>query len=477
MQCQTPSKRISKDNTQSSPNISSLAKKQTQLNKLIYSSQKGRLLNQDDEITIKQEADKKKEFRVTQRSKDKYGKSVFTSIQANNLVRENITKGGKKIIRIILSGNAILKHNHVKIRASRMIIDGGEIGALMGRVRVFDAKNKIKLYSNGARYNRKEQLLSLSQKPILQRRTKKGIFQITSENMQYYISKKVFELNKNVQVHYGDTNLLGDQGTFFVEQQKLILQKNPTIITKNMYLMAGHAEYASKKQSFVLRDKPTLYWNHNIQSGGGWKEKPNSKNERPQNASKGPTPSNLTILTAQNMRYSFLKKKKKYLEASGNVIATQPNMRMAANRLRFFGSKMENITASGDVHFIDQENKIEYRAQNMTLNNQTKKFTLYKNAWLYFYEEGQNAPSIISGGLIERDFQKRQILLQSNVQIQQKDYQAFAEIAQYYQNAGLMVLEGNPGLKKDNSFIRSEKIFIYQRKNRILFHNRIQGAL
>ena len=480
--CQSSQKRTGKPSDKNA-----LSPDQVKLQRLLHATTNEYISDTTNETSTKKTTNlnsSKKRHKITNNHNDRYGRPVFSSISADNLLHEKITKNGRTITRLTLTGNTILKHNHLRIRAKRIIIEGGEIGTMTGGVHIYDTQNKINIYAMEAHYNQKEQLLRLIKNPYLQRYSNKKRFYLTCQRMLYYIANKRFKLNKDVRGSYGEHNLLGDEGVYDAEQYKLTLKDKPVIITKDMYLIAKHLSYSEKKHFIQLENKAVLYWRdngNNLSYATGRKtasSKAKRKSTKPIyiNNSKKLISDKLTIVTANSMQYNFSKGKANFLEANGNVIATQTNTWMSAKHLRFSGPQMRDIVAKGGVHMIDHEYKVEYQAENMHFDNQAQKFTLRKDVWLSFYNEKDSTPTVFSGGIIERDIKKKQIMMQSHVQLRQKNYHAFAEIGHYYESKELIVLEGNPGLQRGHSFLRSEKIFIYPQKDHILFHNRIQGA-
>ncbi|MEQ9362859.1 MAG: hypothetical protein RIF32_01370, partial [Leptospirales bacterium] len=95
-----------------------------------------------------------------------------------------------------------------------------------------------------------------------------------------------------------------------------------------------------------------------------------------------------------------------------------------------------------------------------------------------FYKKGTDeVEATLRGAVIQRDFAAESTAAWGGVEIERENFLATGEIATYYEDAEVIVLEGDPGLKDGASFVRCEKILFYPEKNRILLYNRIRGYL
>ena len=415
---------------------------------------------------------------INEKHSDKYGQPVTIRISAANLERKRIAQNGTAIVRFILTGQAHLQHNHINIYAAKIVLDNTGIGTIKGRVHIYDRQSKAHIYANGAHYDRKAQLLQMKNKPYLIRRNQTEPFLVSCENIKYYIAAKRVELQGDVRAHHGPRDLLGDRGVYQIEARQLKLEKGPLAISESMYLIGSQLNYQEAKGQIEFTGEPVLYWQRDLRPAANIKPS-TSRSKLPASQADAEMPKQ-SILSADVIQYHF----SKYLEAHGNVIVTQKNMRLTTSRLRFFGTQMRHVSASDGVHMIDHERRVEYKARDMFFDAQKQTFSLRHNAWFLFYannNEEDNVPTVLSAGFIKRDLQKKEILMQSRVQLRQKNYSASSEIARYYEDRELIIMEGNPALRRANSStsLQAEKIFIYPRQNqeRILFHNRIRGTL
>ena len=138
--------------------------------------------------------------------------------------------------------------------------------------------------------------------------------------------------------------------------------------------------------------------------------------------------------------------------------------------------------------------KMELEAQKLQYEDKLQKLILKEKALLSFYKNNNKSsssqedaqiqedaqsqdeiPTRLRGEYIERDFAKKRTQAQGKVQLSQRAYQAFAELATYDEDAELVTMQGNPGVYRNNTFIRAEKIFVYPQKEHIIFQNRVRG--
>ena len=76
-----------------------------------------------------------------------------------------------------------------------------------------------------------------------------------------------------------------------------------------------------------------------------------------------PKQKNFSILTADKLRYYYAGP----VEAQGNVVLTQPDLRFQASYLRLSGKELRDISAKGDIYAIDYERKNGIGSSKITI--------------------------------------------------------------------------------------------------------------
>ena len=104
---------------------------------------------------------------IVNNAPDRRGRPVTTTFSGFELIRENVLRDGRQVTRVTIRGNARIRHGGVDIRASRMAIEDGRFGTLIGAVQVHDLESGTRIYGANATYNRDEQIVHMEGDPYM----------------------------------------------------------------------------------------------------------------------------------------------------------------------------------------------------------------------------------------------------------------------------------------------------------------------
>ncbi len=427
------------------------------------------------------------------RRPDHKGRRLISRLQAGQMIRETFVVNGKTQQRISLTGGAVIYHGPTRIRASRIVIKNGDYGTFQGGVEIYDAVSKITLYAKKAYYDRNRQLVRLQGKPYFKKNYGKlgKVLLVSCQSIDHFLQEKRSQFKEKLHVSFADMDAFADEASYLEVEQTLTLKKNPVIIGKGSYFTGEELVYQAQvnKQFFELKKHAIayLYEKYNRRIGhisrtssnermrANENQKKNSLKIKTSQAKQVIQSNQQTVLTADRLRYFTAKH---VIHANGNVFLSKDEMRLSTGDLRLFGTNLQDVSAQDGVQMIDRKRKLKIKAKKMDYDDQKQKLLLQDEAYISFYSlSEQEVPTSLSASWIERDLQKKQTTAQGQVIFSQKQYRAQGEIANYDEDAQVIIMKGSPGVYNKGLFMEAEKIFIYPEKERILFHNQVRSSI
>ncbi|MCR9144523.1 MAG: hypothetical protein NXI24_19955 [bacterium] len=461
---------------------------------------------------------------------DKKGRRVSTSFSGYELIREVIEDDlGLTTVRITIRGNATIRHENVLITANRMVIEDGTRGKLEGAVKIYDRSSGLRVYAARADYDRDEQMVELSGRPYLtvkQGRNKPTL--VTCTKITRDLEAKESVLDGDVRIHHDAWSILGDRGVYYDDENRVVLEANPFLFGKDQFLSGDRLIYEVEDRR-VLLDGQIAFLSNNgggigpddaekddddggedgrppgleeyVRLGGslpvfgGDSDEANANDTNKanpggaRNQTAGGTEEadgendaavqELTALTADRIIHSFPADEEATTEVEGQVMMTRgESLEVRTPALVALGRDFHTIHTEQGVEMRDRSQDMFVRADVMDYQRDEELLRLEGDPEIEFYKKGTDeVEATLRGAVIQRDFAAENTSAWGGVEIERENLLATGEIATFYEDADVIVLEGDPGLKDGASSVRCEKILFYPEKNRILLYNRIRGYL
>lgn len=424
---------------------------------------------------------------------DAKDRPLITSFYGNELIREKVKEDGVEKIRLTLRGRATIKHGQITLIASRIALVGGNKGRLSGGVTVIDKENGVTLKSSTATYDRDQQKVILPGSPMILVR-KKGEKQVTvtTTRIRHDLAERVSILESDVRIFQEDLVMLGDHGVHNSRESRFILEKNPVAIGPGTYLAGERVEYNTSRKEIRMEGQIAMYSSKGEPEQR--KEPPGKEmpipvtefarrggklEDRNEDDSSDRSLQGAYILSANAIfYYPGSGGREPRLRVVGNVLMTRSDFRLEAPVLESEGKGFDMIVANEGANMEDKTQGINARSDIMRYNRKNERLRLEKNARIDFFDkETGKQNGFLTGAVIDADLKTEKTVARGDVQISRDDYKAVGEVASYDSASDIVVVEGNPGLLKGDSIVRSEKILIYPEKDRVLLMNGIRGSI
>lgn len=452
---------------------------------------------------------------ITSTRPDKKGRRVSTAFSGYELIREVIEDDlGLTTVRITIRGNATIRHENVLITANRMVIEDGARGVLEGAVRIYDQSSGLRVYAARADYDRDEQLVNLTGQPYLtvqQGKNKPTL--VTCTKISRDLAAKESTLDGDVRIHHDAWSILGDQGVYYDEDNRVVLEKNPFLFGRDQFLSGDRLIYEVEDRRVVL-DGQIAFLSHAAgptadpnagdddasdeddvppdleeyaRRGGSIAVYESGANAATGASSKDPgdeiaeetATAPVTVMTAKKIVHSFPADEEATTEVVGDVLMTRGEaLEIRTPHLIALGQDFHTVHTEQGVEMLDRSQNMFVRADVMDYQKEEELLRLEGDPEIEFYKKGTDQiEATLRGAVIQRDFAAESTSAWGGVEIERENMLATGEIATFYEDADVIVLEGDPALKDGASFVRCEKILFYPEKNRILLYNRIRGYL
>lgn len=436
---------------------------------------------------------------------DKKGRRVSTAFSGYELIREVIEDDlGITTVRITIRGNATIRHENVLITANRMVIEDGSRGKLEGGVRIYDRSSGLRVYAARADYDRDEQIIHLSGRPYLtvkQGRNKPTL--VTCTKITRDLEAKESVLDGDVRIHHDGWSILGDRGVYYDEESRVVLEANPFLFGRAQFLSGDRLIYEVEDRRVLLdgqvtflsrsADGPRGISENNSEAGdpaeltgleeyvrrGGSVSSDTADSSAGIDGEDEPKIVPVTAMTAERIIHHFPTDEEASTEVTGEVLMTRGDaLEIRTPHLVALGQDFHTIHTEQGVEMRDLSQNMFVRADVMDYQKDEELLRLEGDPEIEFYKKGTDeVEATLRGAVIQRDFAAESTSAWGGVEIERENYLATGEIATFYEDADVIVLEGDPGLKDGASFVRCEKILFYPEKNRILLYNRIRGYL
>ncbi len=434
---------------------------------------------------------------IVDESPDKRGRKVRTSFSGYELIREiKEDEFGIKTTIITIRGNATIRHEKVLITASKMTVVDGVRGELVGNVRIYDRESGLRVYAARADYDRDEQLVNLSGSPHLtvQQEGQKPTL-VTCTKIVRDLAAKTATLDGDVRIHHDSWTVIGDAAVYYDQENRVVVKDNPLLFGERQFLSGDQITYNVKERTAFLEGRTTYIsggdGDDNVfgdvatgpppgleeytRKGGNIDRPAPSENDGEDGEVKDAGP---FYLTADQIQHSFPRGEEPTTEVRGNVLMTRgESLVIETPYLVALGRDFHTIHTEEGVQMTDRERGMYVEAGVMDYQSNEEMLRLEGNPFIDFLKKDGTVEATLSGAVIERDFADGSTSAWGDVRIERERYTATGEMATFYEDADVIVLEGEPGLEDGPSKIRAEKILFYPEKNRVLLYNRIRGYL
>lgn len=427
---------------------------------------------------------------------DRLGRAVTTVFSGYELIREVVEKDGLEVTRLTIRGAASIRHDQVLIQADRMVIEDGRYGRLDGAVRFTDRKSGARLFAARAEYFRDEQRAVLSGDPYILTRAagEGGVTLVSCRGIVRDLAARTTTLDGDVRVIQDTFSMSGDRAVFTDDDRTLTVESNPLLFGRNVFLTGDRLIYETAERRIKL-DGRVIYMSRTAPASRA--EAPTGPPDleqfareggRSASASEGETAEDEraandvdlpSTLSGESLVHEFPREGPARTSMHGAVLLTRgEGLRLAAPEITAYGRDFALLHVDQGVDMLDRERGVQVRARVLDFDRKAELLRLEGEPEIAFLDRQTNEPrATLRGAVIERDFQSGATLAWGQVEIERDAYRAVGEMASYYEDQGVIVLEGNPGLRGAGNGVYAEKILFYPEKNRILLYNRIRGYL
>lgn len=469
---------------------------------------------------------------MTDNSATERRKGVPTQFYAAELVREPVVIDGRPGFRMILRGDATIVHDGTTLKAPLIYLDPGNEGRLLGGVTITDSKQGLILRAESGNYSRAKEFVSIEGLPRIEIRQGSGKPVIVTTNLlRRDLAEKKSYLDGDVRMHGERWSLLADRGVLSDDTGIMVLEKEPVLIGRDIYMSGGNIEYQSKEKKVVLKDRPfarlimversetesaaqeswqktlrpeTLAYLKTLPPGTDPKTLPpemqeelrraSEEEQRQERQKKEPLSPSSSIakeadqkaafyerripydLSAGRIEYHFSEKGEAYL--LGGVKITSTTRSLYGEQFRLSGAGLSIIEADRGVKMIDRKEKMEINARLMRYD--TKKRWLWLSGSPVVELKEKNGPGIrarLEAAVIERDMEKEITLARGSVHLKRKAEEAIAEIAVFREKEQKMDLTGRPFLLRGGVWVRCKKIQMLSDPDRVIFEEDLSGGV
>lgn len=432
---------------------------------------------------------------VAETRPDRLGRAVTTVFSGYELIREVVEKDGLEVTRLTIRGAASIRHDQVLIQADRMVIEDGRYGRLDGAVRFTDRKSGARLFAARAEYFRDEQRAVLSGEPyIITRAGDQGATLVSCRGIVRDLAARTTTLDGDVRVHQDSFSMNGDRAVFTDEDRTLTVESNPLLFGRNVFLTGDRLVYETADRRIKL-DGRVIYMSltsparrdeapagapdlEQFAREGGRSAEPADAEAAEEDAAANDVDLPST-LSGASLVHEFPREGLARTSMRGDVLLTRGEaLRLAAPEITAYGRDFALLHVDQGVEMLDRERGVQVRARVLDFDRKEELLRLEGEPEIAFLDRQTAEPrATLRGAVIERDFRSGSTLAWGQVEIERDAYRAVGEMASYYEDQGVIILEGNPGLRGAGNGVYAEKILFYPEKNRILLYNRIRGYL
>lgn len=432
---------------------------------------------------------------IVDRRPDSRGRPVRTFFSGSELIREKVIINGAPTVRISIRGGAVLRHNDVTISAPAIVLDGGVYGRCLGGVIIRDRKNGLLIRAKKADYNRSEQKLWLKGNPYMIIKKKKGEKPtvITARELSRDIGEGRSLMKGDVRIIKGGWTLLADDAVYRDREDDILVERDPIVLGNESYITGEKIRYAVDDQKMIMSNN-VVFLSRSGPSGlnmitpgrpetlpdleefarrGGRYRGSQTGKETAQTDKKERV---VSTITAQNLVYDFKSGREVRAEMTGEVSLVQDSMKLKSESLTAVGKEFHTIIAEKDVDLLERKQNLHITAGIMYYERKAGRIRLERSPRMEFLKkDSSEVQAVLTGATIEKDIQKKETVARGDVRLQREKMEVTGELATFHESAGMIVLEGDPGVIENNSMIRCERVFIFPEEDRILLSNRITG--
>lgn len=414
---------------------------------------------------------------------DGRGRAITTIFSGAELIREVVERDGIETIRVTIRGGASIRHDQVLISAAQMVIEGGDRGALEGGVTIVDRQSGARLRAARAQYSRSDQMVTLSGNPQLVAAAQGQSPALLSCNqMKRDLAARVTTLDGDVRIHQEQWSIVGDAAVYRDESREVTIGGGPMIFGRTQFLSGDSLVYDTAARTARLDGRTVLLSQDAPIVGETARPAALTVDSFLRDAGETADrsqPSGPAVMSADRFVYrSAQNPEDSETSAEGNVLITRSGLRIETPALTAYGRGLSLVHTDRGVRMLDRDQNIAVRAGVMEYHRDGNRLRLENEPELIFLKPGSDeSQATLRGAAIERDFNARRTTAFGAVELIRENYQATGELATFFEDQGLVVLEGDPGIGGGRSRIHSEKILFYPEKNRIILYNRIRGFL
>lgn len=421
----------------------------------------------------------KKENLIKKQLDTKKRKNISTYYYGEELIRKKIQWKGTDHYEIILQGNAQIIHEDTLVFAPYIKIDPEDNGIITGGLSVTSKNHNYILYAQNGTYSRKEEIINIYGNPYMMLDSKDSFILVATEEIIRNISEKTVTFKNYIKIFSKDWSLLADESIYYDSKEEFILQKNPILIGKKLYLTAKEMIYNTSEKKIIINQEPLMIATIVSEK----KEKSQEQKEKDQKNHELKKEKENLIITAEWIEY-FLDTNSNESNTEltqkgivkGNVLMTSQTKTLKGEEFLILGKEISFIESKKKVTVEDKKENFFLDSNYMLYDLKKRKLLLKQNPKLIVYKKdlssenkgNEQIKEILRAEIIERDFSNGITIAKGNVYFKRDKEEAIAEYAKIFEKEEKMELLGNPILKREKTEIRCKKIEVYKDKIKIV---------
>lgn len=431
---------------------------------------------------------------------DRKNRPLKTNFYAGELIREKYTDGPVEKVRIILRGNATIVHGTIRIVAPVIVLEDGKSGRITGGVTVIDRENGIRLRAGRAVYSRDDQRIVMDRRPVIHI-VRKGSdpATVTTDRIEQDLAEKTSTLKGDVRIFQRGIALLSEEGVYDSKRSVFELKDEPIAIGPGNYMTGKKLEYDSDRKHLEVRQNVSFFFRQKKSLEPEQKQTEQSEVPSlirfaktdgrlfetagnasvPGEASPASSKSTDRILTADALSYQLKSNDQEpTMRLIGNVLLTGDKIRLKSPEIETEGSSMNILVARNGAELFDGKQHIRATGKIMKYDREQETLRLEKDSLIEFLDDlNEQVTGELQAAFIEANLKTEKTFARGDVRLKRDDYIATGEIARYEASSDVVIVEGNPGIERNGSKVRSERIFIYPEQSRVLLLDGISGSL
>jgi lipopolysaccharide export system protein LptA len=454
------------------------------------------------------EEDEKKTKNIKLIPSKEIKKKIPTSWGGGALTQEEKTYQGFPVTTFTLSNGAYIKHKTITLKANTIEVVGNEalFANLKNGVFVEDTENRITLTAGKAEYNKFEELIVMSNRPILNYfNSDNKPTKVTAPSIKRFMSESKVVLEGRVVLQDPDFTIIGDNAIYYEKENLLVLEGYPIFFGEKKVLTGEKAKYDNNQKKTIVegntiaviesleeikvekdnssipitentvdlnsqedlidRDKNELVINKNIENQELNTSEVVKLNEINENAKK----KIVTIFSADRLESTTSNNKEENtVSLLGDAKVHREDYVFKSNKLIAKGQGYKTIFSDEPSIFMDKVQNNRLTGGLFEHFEETQYTHVTKDPKIEFFNKEGQINSTLTCVEVERFVEKKEVVFRGNLQLDSENGLIKGQYATYYEDEKKLVVEGKPTLEKDGGKVDCGKITIFTEENRIL---------